>query len=269
MIKKTGEATLQQMLHDDVLRLEKVENLTSFLIKGSFIATVTIVIVFGGILFLQNARHEKRIEVIQLSAERQIESNRVSLLEGLYSVRSTAEDAISTRNQRLERFLVQGKRVILERHSKTDLTDRQINNMLRKNFELSERYDISPWIFMAFAAVESDFTTGAVSVAGARGIVQFMPSTMAMVMGDRYRPGMEHDPVVSVEAWYKYISYLSNAVDGDLEWTAAAYMTPTAIRWRNKGKTVEEFMEWVVSWSQNQVQYPQNIRRLVMEYNTL
>lgn len=267
--KKTGEEVLNGMLQEDAKRMEKLEKTMSFILKFTFAIPLIITFIFMIVLYTQNVRYENKIEIMNERSEQRIENNRLGLLEGLYTIRDTAEDAVSTRTERLERFLVKGKRVILERHQDTDLTDRDMNRMLLRNFELAERYDMSPWIFMAFAAVESDFTKGAISSAGALGVVQFMPSTMAMVMGDEYRPGMEHNPVSSVEAWYKYVSYLSDAVDGDLEWTAAAYMAPSAIRFRNQGKTVEEFMDWIITWSDNQVRYPSNIKNLVIQYNNM
>lgn len=267
--KETGEDVLNKMLHDDAKRMERLEKTMSFILKFTFAIPAALIVIFIIGFYIQSARHNSETQKIEQRAENRIENNRKALLEGLYTVRETSADALSTREERLERFLVKGKRVILERHSDTDLSDEDINNLLVRNFELAERYDMSPWIFMAFAAVESDFTKGAVSSAGAKGLVQFMPSTMAMVLADDYRPGMEHDPIVSVEAWYKYVSYLSNSVDGDLEWTAASYMAPSAIQWKNEGKTIEEFMDWIITWSDNQVRYPENIRKLVVQYSNM
>jgi hypothetical protein len=261
----TDEETLHSFFMKDAKRLETLEKTIGFLIKGAFVSAVAIILLFSGTLIVQSYN----LKSVFVSAEQRIENNRVSLLSGLYTVRATAEDMLSTREVRINNFMIKGKRVILEHHPNTDLTDHQMNLLLRRNFELAEEYQISPWIFMAFAATESDFTNSAESVSGARGIVQFMPSTMAIVLGNRYSPGAENNPVMAVEAWYKYIAYLSNAVDGDLKWTAASYMTPTAIAWKNEGRTLEEFMRWVVSWSQNQVRYPWNIEELVLYYNNL
>ena len=262
---KSAESALQTFFEQDAKRLESLERTTGFLIKGAFLAAVVVMLLVSGTVFYQ----VRNIQALQVSAEQRIELNRLSLLAGLYSVREVSEEAISTRASRLTSFMIKGKRVILERNPGTDLRDSEINRLLRRNFELAEQYEMSPWIFMAFAAVESDFTKGAVSSAGAQGIVQFMPSTIAMVLGDAYRPGIAHDPIVAVEAWYKYISYLSAGTGGDLKWTAAAYMTPTAIRWKNEGRTITDFMIWVTSWSANQVNYPFNIEKLVHQYTNL
>jgi len=147
------------------------------------------------------------------------------------------------------------------------MSDEELNLMLKINFDLSEQYAMSPYIFLAFAATESDFMKKAVSSAGAKGIVQFMPSTMKLVVGDDYVDDIEFNPVEACRAWYRLVSIYTEATEGDLEWIAAAYMAPIAIQYRNQGKSVKEFMKWIASTTENDEEYPFKIRSLYEEYS--
>ncbi len=196
------------------------------------------------------------VQKVNESALITIEKNRQSLIDGLYSVNIVIEKEIPPRADRLEVFMRKAKGIILEINPETDMSDEEINQLLKVNFDLSEQYSMNPYIFLSFAAAESSFRKLVVSSAGAKGIVQFMPSTMKLVVGDAYIDDIEFNPVESCRAWYKYVSVLSSAVDGDLKWVASAYLTQTAIQFKNTGKTVEEFMKWLTSWSENSSQYP-------------
>lgn len=214
----------------------------------------------------RNAQANARIEQVQEESMKLIEMNRKTLIAGLYSVNKVIEEEIPKRATRLENYMREAKGIILERNQETDMSDDEMNNMLRVNFNFSEQYMVSPWLFLAFAAIESDFIKNAVSSAGARGIVQFMPSTMKIVLDEEYVRDMEFDPVWACKAWYKYITVISEAVDGDLKWTAAAYMSPTAIKFRNTDRTIEDFMGWIVKVSDNKESYPFAIEELYTEY---
>jgi soluble lytic murein transglycosylase-like protein len=86
-----------------------------------------------------------------------------------------------------------------------------------------------PALLYALARVESNFVTGAVSPAGARGPMQIMPRTAAYVTG---RPGLAgpergrlHEPAFSLKVGQQYLAYLARheSTGGDLILTLAAY----------------------------------------------
>jgi soluble lytic murein transglycosylase len=91
-------------------------------------------------------------------------------------------------------------------------------------------FRLDPSLLYALALQESRFNPNAVSRAGARGLLQILPSTASYVAGDpslRRGAGMRrlHDPAFSLEIGQRYLHYLARqeAVRGDLIRLLAAY----------------------------------------------
>lgn len=91
-------------------------------------------------------------------------------------------------------------------------------------------YRTDPALLYALARQESNFRPAAVSAAGARGLMQLLPSTAAYVAQDsslRGRAGRArlHDPAFSLELGQRYLHYLTThgAVGEDLIRLLAAY----------------------------------------------
>lgn len=96
-------------------------------------------------------------------------------------------------------------------------------NMSQKEFEeiiigASAKYGIDPKLVKAIVKAESDFDSKAVSVKGARGLMQLMPET-AKRMGVRD----VHDPEDNVEGGIKYLSKLLKMFDWKVPLAVAAY----------------------------------------------
>ena len=90
-------------------------------------------------------------------------------------------------------------------------------------------FRVDPSLLYAMALQESNFNSGAVSHAGARGLMQIMPATASYVAND---PSLRdtgvmrlHDPAFSLELGQRYIHVLARheAVDGNLVRLLAAY----------------------------------------------
>jgi soluble lytic murein transglycosylase-like protein len=90
-------------------------------------------------------------------------------------------------------------------------------------------FRIDPALLYALARQESNFDPGAISPAGARGILQIMPATASYVTGDASLRGANvrrlHDPGFSLEVGQRYVHYLARneTVNGDLIRLLAAY----------------------------------------------
>ena len=82
----------------------------------------------------------------------------------------------------------------------------------------SERYGVDPALVKAIVKAESDFDYMAISVKGARGLMQLMPET-ARLMGVR----QIHDPEENVEGGIRYLSHLLSLFDSNLNLAIAAY----------------------------------------------
>ena len=198
-----------------------------------------------------------------------IEGNYRSLLAGVYSIQAVTSDEITPREKRVEAYMKKAKKIVLAHNPHTDMGDAQLNDFLRVNWELSEYYMWSPYMALAYAAEESDFNRGAVSFAGARGILQWFPFSMREVLGDLYVPGMEGDPVWSLKAWYRRTSIGAEVMDHDFIWTACYYILPNAaVIARKSGKTPQAFMKWLVAmYPGNDGQYPWKIKAYFDQYS--
>ncbi len=79
-------------------------------------------------------------------------------------------------------------------------------------------YNVSPALVKAIIRVESDFNTYAVSSAGARGLMQLMPSTaLEMNVEDSF------DPEENVEGGIQYLAQMLELFNGDERLALAAY----------------------------------------------
>jgi soluble lytic murein transglycosylase len=93
----------------------------------------------------------------------------------------------------------------------------------------AQGFRVEPALLYALARQESNFDPAAVSPAGARGLMQVMPSTAAYLANDPSFTGdgaeRLHNPGLSLELGQRYLHYLarSEAVGGDLIRLLAAY----------------------------------------------
>ena len=227
------------------------------------LALVLLAVMGAALYFITKAQHD---------ATMMVENNRMTILDALFSVVRTSTTEITSRDKRIEAYFKIAKKIILEKNPTTDLTDAEINETLRVNFQLSEYYMWSPYRYLSYWSQESDFTKGKDNKdgSGAKGSVQFMSPTMKLVLQELYEPGMEYDPVWSCKAWYKYMATLSQAVNNDEIWIACAWLSPEAIKWRNQKKTPEQFMKWIVAtYPGNDIKFPWKIKALFDQYSAM
>jgi Transglycosylase SLT domain/Domain of unknown function (DUF4124) len=81
-----------------------------------------------------------------------------------------------------------------------------------------DKYNVDPSLVKSIIKAESNFNPQAVSPKGARGLMQLMPSTAAD-MGVR----RIFDPEQNIDGGVKYLRYLLNSFNGDVELSVAAY----------------------------------------------
>jgi soluble lytic murein transglycosylase len=87
-------------------------------------------------------------------------------------------------------------------------------------------FSIDPALVYALTRLESNFDTGAVSRAGARGLMQIMPATAQYITGDvLYAAERLHEPASNLEIGQRYVAYLSrqDGIDNDLIRVLASY----------------------------------------------
>jgi soluble lytic murein transglycosylase len=112
-----------------------------------------------------------------------------------------------------------------------------------------------PLLILALIDVESDFEEEAISMKGARGLMQIKPSTLhflAEKQGLRLsREEVAADPALCVRLGIRYLRNLQERFGGDLEFALMAYNAgPTRIRKAIKEKELEAFRR-----------YPRMVRR--------
>jgi soluble lytic murein transglycosylase-like protein len=83
---------------------------------------------------------------------------------------------------------------------------------------LAPRHKLDPGLVLAVIKVESDFQTNAVSKANAQGLMQLIPET-----AKRFGVKDSFDPEQNVIGGMKYLRWLLDRFDGDVELTLAAY----------------------------------------------
>jgi hypothetical protein len=74
-------------------------------------------------------------------------------------------------------------------------------------------FRVDPPLVYALARVESNFNPGAVSAAGARGLMQIMPETAQSVTGLLYAADRLHEPAANLAIGQRYLAWLSD-IDG-------------------------------------------------------
>ncbi len=84
--------------------------------------------------------------------------------------------------------------------------------------QASGLYQIPEQLVRAVIKVESDYDARAVSVSGARGLMQLMPDT-----ADRLQVRDINDPRENIFGGVRFLRILANSFNGDLELTVAAY----------------------------------------------
>lgn len=87
-------------------------------------------------------------------------------------------------------------------------------------------FSIDPSLVYAVTRIESNFDADAVSPAGARGLMQIMPSTAQYITGDLYfAPDRLHEPGSNLNIGQRYIAYLArqDGIDNDLMRLLASY----------------------------------------------
>jgi hypothetical protein len=100
-------------------------------------------------------------------------------------------------------------------------SDREIARFTRYDEwirQASSLYQIPEQLVRAVIKVESDYDPRAVSVSGARGLMQLMPDT-----ADRLQVRDIDDPRENIFGGVRYLRILANTFNGDLELTVAGY----------------------------------------------
>ena len=104
----------------------------------------------------------------------------------------------------------------------------------------AEAYGVDPYLVAAVAKAESGFDAGAVSSAGAVGLMQIMPDTAAWIQDQPEWKGGEvadlTDPPANLQMGAYYLAFLTELFDGDVPSTLAAYNAGqgTVIGWLSR-----------------------------------
>ena len=87
-------------------------------------------------------------------------------------------------------------------------------------------FTVDPTLVYALTRIESNFNSGAVSPAGARGLMQIMPVTAQYITGDLFfEPERLHEASSNLEIGQRYLTYLSrqDGISSDLLRILASY----------------------------------------------
>lgn len=87
-------------------------------------------------------------------------------------------------------------------------------------YEAAERHGLNPALVHAVVRAESSSQVDAVSVKGARGLMQLMPATAARFGLD---PARSFEPKLNIDAGCRYLRWLADRFDDNLAHVLAAY----------------------------------------------
>jgi soluble lytic murein transglycosylase-like protein len=133
------------------------------------------------------------------------------------------------------------------------------NSALREHIrKASERFEIDPKLIESIIRVESNFDPGAISPAGAIGLMQLMPET-AMEMGVED----PKDPFQNVMGGTKYLRQLLETFGGSTKLALAAYNAgPTPVKFYGKVPPFPETQDYVKKVMANHVEKFQGKTRI-------
>jgi soluble lytic murein transglycosylase-like protein len=134
-----------------------------------------------------------------------------------------------------------------------EYTPREVSDYDLHLKEACARYRIPEPLARAILASESNFNPGALSHAGAVGLMQLMPETaVSMYVDDIY------DPRENIQGGVRYLRVLTNQFDGDLVKVIAAYNAgPNAVIRANGIPEIAETKEYVQRVLKLYAQYKQ------------
>jgi len=130
------------------------------------------------------------------------------------------------------------------------------------HYSPEEGYIVDPSLVFAFARIESRFQNNVTSPAGARGLMQIMPTTAAHIVGGR--AGDLSDANYNLALGQKYIAELLGEMNGNLFELGAAYNAgPGAVmRWLGRPGMGDDPLLFVESMSSPQTR--NYVKRLMM-----
>ena len=136
-----------------------------------------------------------------------------------------------------------------------------------------EKYGLDSLFTWAIIRNESMFQPTCYSTAGARGLIQMIPSTSEYVAleqdWDDYSPDRLYDPAISIEYGICYIAGIMNVFQGNPVVTAAAYNggPHNAIHWGALDMGTDEFFS-LITYNETK-RYAQNVHHAYIIYRTL
>jgi len=129
-----------------------------------------------------------------------------------------------TVKQQKEQFQKRAFGIIKE--NGTTLTVKEIEKYTSLVFDLSQEYDIDPYLSISAAFVESSFNKNKIGDIGERGLYQFRPTTAEEISykaGIKYYNGIEYNVQHITKLWFEYMDLLLNRFNRHIEYALLAY----------------------------------------------
>jgi hypothetical protein len=196
---------------------------------------IVVIAILTGSLIVGYHLFTKQIEEIQAKSEQLVTYNQqMGELFIAFQERIISQNLIS---QRHDVFMVYAMDIIVKHYlnhpnkNYRQMSAPEIILFLDEIWKQYEVTNISPFIALAFAAIETDYYFGAVGKDGERSVFQFMDYTARNTFSELHLPWTGDwwkNPQLSVRLFYAYyhklsINFTSENEEKTIRWTALAY----------------------------------------------
>ncbi len=196
-------------------------------------------------LYKQNEKQQE--DIIALTADLEIKTTRLSIVE-------ESLDPANTRWAKIKQVREAVRKTLEDFRYRKRMSTTQITTYASAVVDASERFDVPISLVLAMTCRESAFDPKAKSFAGARGLIQIIPSTAREIAGDL---GIRHYSMFKIRDNVKfgvyYIMKMLDEFDGDRALAVRAYNCgPTCVHkvlageWRDYPEETREYAQKIL-----------------------
>jgi len=205
-----------------------------------------LLVIGGGLFFFAYESVRLKNELIEIEEQRskdlkEFKEEKEKLIDTVFYIRSTTDYYVRD-NERYEKFMLDGTRIILEEMEKYKkevpsngkMTKQEIKSYLEITYIGCNLVGIDPYLSLFQSVIESKgFNKRALGLVGELGTEQFMPLTARIIANSHspwgelqtsnYYDDLLFNPTESKKLNIRFMKYLLEEFDGRVEWALVGY----------------------------------------------